>query len=151
MELDFEILKKGEAYPYHLLLLADETVDAIHRYLLDSIVYLVKNKNQEIGVFCLYQLDENTIELKNIAVAEAFQSKGLGSLIIDYIKGACGENYKILVVGTADSGHRQIQFYKNNGFVEFDIKKNFFIDNYEEPIFENGVQLKDMLMLKYEL
>ena len=151
MELDYEILKKGGSYPYELLLLADESKDAIHQYLFDSTVYLVKNQHQEIGVFCLYQLDEKTIELKNIAVAEAFQSKGLGSLMMDYIKGICRGNYKILVVGTADSGHRQIQFYKKNGFVEFEVKKNFFIDNYEEPIFENGVQLKDMLMLKYEL
>lgn len=31
------------------------------------------------------------------------------------------------------------------------MKKNFFIDNYPDPIFDNGVQLTDMVMLKMEI
>lgn len=32
-------------------------------------------------------------------------------------------------------------------FVDFWIKKDLFIHNYTQPIIENGVQLRDMVML----
>ena len=56
-----------------------------------------------------------------------------------------------IIVGTGDCGISQINFYEKNGFRKYDIRKNFFIDNFEKPIFENGIQLKDMILLKYEL
>lgn len=151
MKLDFEILKDGEDYPYDLLLLADETVEAINKYLFDSEVYLVKYENELVGVFCLYKIDDATIELKNIAVSEHFQGKGFGSEILNFIKEECRKNYKTLLVGTADCGFRQIHFYEMNGFKKYAIRKEFFIENYDLPIFENGVQLKDMVVLKYDL
>jgi len=40
--LGFEIISKKENYPYELLLLADETVESINKYIFDSIVYCVK-------------------------------------------------------------------------------------------------------------
>lgn len=151
MKLEFEILKKREPYPYDLLLLADETVEAINKYLFDSDVYFVKSKNELVGVFCLYKIDENTIELKNIAVSERFQGKGFGSEILNFIKEECRKNYKTLLVGTADCGFRQIHFYEMNGFEKYAVRKDFFIENYDLPIFENGVQLRDMVVLKYDL
>ena len=45
---------------------------------------------------------------------------------------------------------RQIHFYEMNGFIKYTIRKDFFIENYDLPIFENGVQLKDMQLLKFE-
>lgn len=151
MKLDFDILKKGEPYPYDLLLLADETVEAINKYLFDSTIYLVKTEDDLVGAFCLYKIDENTIELKNIAVSEHFQGNGLGSKILNFIKEECQKNYKTLLVGTADCGFRQIHFYEMNGFIKYAIRKDFFIENYDLPIFENGIQLKDMIVLKLDL
>ena len=41
-------------------------------------------------------------------------------------------------------------FRQRDGFVESHIIKNFFIDNYPEPIFEdNGEQCIDMIYLRY--
>lgn len=45
----------------------------------------------------------------------------------------------------------RLPFTKKNGFRKFAVKKNFFIDQYEAPIYENGVQLKDMVILKFAL
>lgn len=44
-----------------------------------------------------------------------------------------------------------IQFYRKNGFYLSHRIHNFFIDNYDHPMFENGVQLVDMVYLKKEL
>lgn len=151
MNLRYQLITEPR-YPYDLLLLADETVSAINRYLFDSEVYIVLNEeNTTIGVFCLYEIDDNTVELKNIAISNSQQSKGLGSQVVTYIKNISAKKYKTLIVGTADCGFRQIKFYENNGFVKYNVRKDFFLHNYEEPIIENGVMLRDMVMLKYEL
>lgn len=153
MHLQFERLEPlTDHIPYSLLLLADETIEAIDKYIFSSQVYLVKDEQHHtVGVFCLQELDSETIELKNIAVAEAFQSKGLGSKIIDYIKHICAPQYATLLVGTADCGFRQIAFYERNGFNKYAVRKDFFVENYPEPIMENGKQLRDMVVLKYDL
>lgn len=138
-------------YPYDLLLLADETVEAIDRYLFASEVYVSNCPNMEepVGVFCLYPTDETTIEIKNIAVAEAFQGKGIGSRLLREAENIGKEKgCRDIIVGTGDCGIRQIRFYEKNGFVKYGIKKNFFLDKYDKPIYENGVQLRDMVMLR---
>ena len=149
--LKFEVIPDRENYPYELLLLADETIESINKYIFDSTVYCVKNNEETIAAFCLYEIDDNTIELKNIAVAEKYQNRGCGSAIISFIKKICKNKYRSIIVGTGDCGIQQIRFYEKNGFCKYDIQKNFFIENFEEPIFENGNQLKDMVMLKYEV
>jgi len=138
-------------YPYDLLLLADETRDAIDKYLFDSTVYLIKYNSIEIGVFCLYEINQDIIELKNIAISQSCRNKGLGSFAIQYIKNLCKAHYKELIVGTGDSGIQQINFYEKNGFEKYSIHKNFFIENYADPIFENRKQLIDMVMLRCRL
>ena len=54
-----------------------------------------------------------------------------------------------MIVGTGDSP-RIILFYKSCGFKDSHRVKNFFINNYTQPIFEEGVQLIDMVYLKKE-
>ena len=140
--------------PYHLLLLADETPDAINKYIHDSAIYTAKENagDQAIGVYVLRQVNKVTIEIKNIAVCETFQNRGIGGLLIDSAIAQAKEGgYREIIVGTADTGARQLRFYKKNGFEVFDIKKDFFINNYPQPIFEHGIQLKDMIMLRKQV
>ena len=83
---------------------------------------------------------------------ESFRNNGIGSLLINYVKEiAYKENYTEIIVGTADNGINQIRFYERNGFVKYAVKKNYFIDNYSRPIVDDGVLLKDMVMLKIKL
>lgn len=148
------ILRVKENYPYDLLLLADETVEAINKYLFDSEVFIVKTSESEdpIGVFCLFRVDRDTVELKNIAIAEKHQGKGIGSKLLSHIaETAKLEGYKQIIVGTGDCGFKQIRFYERNGFSKYEVRENFFVENYELPIIENGIRLKDMIMLKKEI
>ena len=74
---------------------------------------------------------------------------GIGSrLLEESLKIAKEQGYKEIIVGTADCGLKQIRFYEKNGFVKYDIRENYFTNIYDIPIYENGVQLKDMVMLK---
>lgn len=140
-------------YPYALLLLADETVDAIHKYLFASDVIVAQTDDGEIvGAFCLLRIDADTLEIKNIAVAESWQRRGIGGRLLQEAERiARTQPCKTLMVGTGDCGFNQIRFYERNGFRKFAVKENFFIENYAAPIYENGVQLKDMVMLKKEI
>ena len=151
--MDLKIRKVATDYPYNLLLLADETIEGINKYLFDSDVYIAELPDEEdpIAIFCLYPIDENTIELKNIAVAESYQGKGMGSVLLDKASRIAKEKeYREIIVGTADCGVKQIRFYERNGFVKYGVKKNFFLEIYDQPIYENGVQLIDMVMLRKE-
>ena len=132
-----------------LLLLADETREAIGKYINDSEVYVIDEPDRicPIAIVALQKLNGEQIEIKNIAVAEPMQGKGIGSYLISEIREiAVAQGYKIIIVGTPDTGYRQISFYERNGFSRYGIKRNYFIDNYTEPIIENGVLLRDMLM-----
>ena len=147
-------LRPADNLPFDLLLLADETTEAIEKYVYDSDVYLVSEIEllKPIAVFVLYKISNVEIEIKNIAVAENFQGKGIGSFLIDRIRTITSEsNYKSISVGTPDSAHKQINFYEKNGFSKYSIKKDFFIKNYSKPIIEDGIVLRDMLMLRMKL
>jgi len=49
-------------------------------------------------------------------------------------------------VGTGTFGY-QLAFYQRHGFRVTAIDRDFFVQNYPEPIFEDGIQLHDMLRL----
>ncbi|HEV8507724.1 MAG TPA: GNAT family N-acetyltransferase, partial [Chitinophagaceae bacterium] len=103
LDLTITRLTKSEDLPFDLLLLADETVAAIEKYIYDSGVYVVKTGAypHPIAVFVLQKIDDNEIEIKNIAVAETFQDKGIGSYMIGEIKRiALAANYRRIIVGT---------------------------------------------------
>lgn len=140
--------------PYDLLLLADETRDAINKYVFDSDVFTVKITPQStsIGVFAIKQNSSEELELKNIAVKEDHQRMGIGKLILDKTKSIARERgYSKLTVGTSDTGFDQLRFYAANGFVRTGLRKDFFLLNYPDPIYENGIQMKDMVMLTFDI
>ncbi|MFD0700375.1 GNAT family N-acetyltransferase [Myroides pelagicus] len=113
-------------YPYELLLLADETQEAIDKYLMLSDVYVLKGKDINKAVFCLFKISADVLELKNIAVHTTLQGKGIGSILIEEILTiAQGQGYKELIVGTATCGLDQIRFYERNGFIKYGIRENF--------------------------
>ena len=59
--------------------------------------------------------------------------------------------FENVIVGTPDRAVKQINFYEKNGFRKYDLKKDFFIKNYPQPIIDNGVMLRDMVMLKVKI
>lgn len=70
--------------------------------------------------------------------------------MIDFIADKYKGKYSVLQVGTGDSP-LTIPFYEKCGFVRSHMIKNFFIDNYDHPIYECGVQLVDMIYLQRTL
>lgn len=151
-EFSFNKIDKDSGIPYELLLLADETRDAIDQYIFKCDIYLLYDRTESIAVMALYKNGDSELEIKNIAVIESYRSKGIGSILIKKAKEiALDSHYKILSVGTSDTGFQQIRFYEKNGFKKTGIRKDFFIENYPSPIYENGLQMRDMIILEFSL
>ncbi|SHK46810.1 GNAT family N-acetyltransferase [Chryseobacterium polytrichastri] len=150
--MTFYNIDAASEIPYELLLLADETKEAIDKYIFECNIYILNNGSQDIAVIALYKNNETELEIKNMAVIEAYRSKGIGNMLINQAKEIAKENhYTSLIVGTSDTGFQQIKFYEKNGFIKKGIRKDFFITNYPFPIYENGLQMHDMLILAHDL
>ena len=132
-----------------LLLLADEQENMVDRYLERGTMYVLEDDG--VKAECVVTDEGNGIlELKNIAVEPAFQGKGYGKAMVDFLIRTYKEQYTVLQVGTGDSPST-IPFYEACGFRRHHLVKNFFTDHYDHPIYEGGVQLVDMVYLQREL
>jgi ribosomal protein S18 acetylase RimI-like enzyme len=150
-DLYIEKITDKQDLPIELLLLADETPETIDKYIHNADTYIVR-QIECVAAFVLQPISEADIELKNIAVAETFQGRGVGSWIIGKIKDiAVKQEFRTLWVGTPDGGSREIRFYEKNGFIKAYLKRNFYVDNYPEPIFDHDVQLRHMQMLRLDI
>jgi len=133
--------------PIDLLMLADPSEIKIRSYLPKSKCFAILNSGNILGACVVKPLDANTHELMNIAIQPSHQKCGLGSALLKWVI----EFYRKygatqIVVGTGTFGY-QLAFYQRHGFRVTSIDHNFFVNNYHEPIFENGIQLFDMLRL----
>lgn len=132
-----------------LLLLADEQEDMIDRYLERGEVFALYDDDLK-SIAVVTEEDENTCELKNLATRESEQGKGYGGALVRYLFSHYAPRYETMLVGTGDSP-LTIPFYERLGFRYYRRVENFFIDNYDHPIFEAGKMLTDMVYLKITL
>ena len=138
--------------PLELLLLADPSKKAIAGYLKKGSCFVAYDGKVVVGVYVLNAKSKDMHEIVNIAMADNMQNKGIGKLLVtDAIKRAKKEGAKKLVVGTGNSSLSQLAFYQKCGFRIAGIKKDYFIKNYKDVIFENGIQCKDMIVLELAL
>ncbi len=133
----------------NLLLLGDEQESMIHKYLERGELFALYDTALKT-VCVVTQEDTNTCEIKNIATYEKEQEKGYGSLMIKHIIEYYKDKCDTLLLGTGEDD-KILSFYKKHGFVYSHTVKDFFIDNYDHEMFENGKQLKDMIYLKINL
>lgn len=149
---NIRLLGKNERLPEDLLLLADESLEAINKYISNCEIYVFEVNNKIIAEYALQQINEMEVEIKNIAVTPEFQNKGIGkALLRDASDRAKASGFKTISIGTGDAAIRLLRLYQNEGFKKMEVRKKFFIDNFPKPIFENGIQLIDMIVLKKEL
>lgn len=129
-----------------LLLLADEQEDMIDKYLERGTMLVLDDDG--VKAECVLTDEGNgVLEIKNIATIPECHRLGYGRKLIEYVETTYKSKYRILRVGTGDSP-LTIPFYRKCGFTESYRIKNFFIDNYDHPIYEAGVQLVDMVCLE---
>lgn len=137
--------------PMSLLLEADPSQESVKKYLDDSICYAFVEAGKPLGACVLKQINDSTLELYNIAVKPDRQRQGIGMALLRHaIRETRDDGYANIELGTGTFGY-QLAFYQRVGFRVTEVVRDHFVDNYEEPIFEMGIQLKDMLRLSLDL
>ena len=139
-----------EQAPMDLLLEADPSEEKVRTYLTHSHCYVAQQDGEIVGVYVLCPLKGSAMELMNIAVAPAYQGRGIGSILLRRaITSAQHLGAKRLELGTGSFGY-QLAFYQRAGFRVYAVERDYFLTHYGEPIFEAGIQHKDRLRLALE-
>lgn len=133
-----------------ILLVGDEQESMILKYLEKSMLFALYEAECLKSVCAIIQTNQSTIEIKNLATYPEFQNNGYATFLLNYIFNKYKNTFKYIMLGTGEN-NRTLSFYKKRGFVKSYIEKEFFTKNYDHPIYENGTQLVDMIVLKKEL
>ena len=148
--MEIRELGKDEAPPWELLELADPSRINVEAYIRNGSVYIGFESEEIIGVYVLKETTRETVEIMNIAIKESCQRRGLGKQLLTHAIGeATNKGYAEVEVGTGNSSIYQLLFYQLCGFRIVGVDFDFFIRNYDEPIYENGLRCRDMIRLCY--
>jgi len=143
-------IKENKKEFLDLLLIADEEEDMINKYLEKGELFALYD--DDLKSVCVITSSKDSYELKNIATYPRYQKQGYGQQLMEFVMDYCKNKNKFtkIYVGTGEC-EKIIKFYEKFGFEKSHKIKNFFIDNYTEPMFEDGEQLIDMIYLKKDL
>lgn len=133
---------------WRLLLLADPSKKLIQDYLESGMLFALSTDSHPIAVMVLQEISPDKLEIKNIAVDPQFENQGIATRLlqkaIDFTK---KNRYQQLQIGTGSTSFKQLYLYQKIGFRVTKIKRDFFVKNYGQTIHENGLLLRDMLVL----
>lgn len=144
-----------------LLLLAEDSEVQIDIFINQgTMLELVVDGKDGIGVIILLE-NEQEVEIKYLAITEELQCKGYGSkflqLLDEYVKTNLPHITKIILL-TAPSCGRRVEFYQRAGFRPFKVERDYFAPekgycppNNQLYFEENGILIRDALWFDKEL
>lgn len=122
-----------------LLLLADPEWAVVEKYLADSEMYALFEGDRAIAEAVVTVRPDGACELKNLAVDPAFQGRGHARALVEFVAREMAGRFDRLYVGTSGP-----ELYEHMGFRRAYIVKNFFLDHYSEPVYDEGELCVDM-------
>ena len=145
-------LNLNEDIPMDLLLSADPSPIHIEGYTQRGEFFVAEEHSSIIGVYVLLATRPGKVELMNLAVVESLHGNGIGKKLVSHaIQTAKARGFKTIEIGTGNSSVSQLALYQKCGFRIVGVEPNFFISNYSEEIYENGIQCQDMIRLSLDL
>lgn len=127
-----------------LLLIGDEQEDMIDIYIEHSRLFIGYISGMSIACCAVDTIADEVIEIKNLAVLPKYRSRGVGRLMLKHVETLFPG--KTIQLGTGETPST-LRFYHNCGYRLSHRIPDFFIDNYDHPIVEEGILLKDMIYL----
>jgi ribosomal protein S18 acetylase RimI-like enzyme len=147
---------QGELTRAHwdLLLKADPHVDAVLAYTpphqAKAEVFVIGEPKDPYAM-CVIVPIEGGFEIKNISTTVMMRRHGMASALIQHVvELARHRGAEWVEIGTATTSHDQIRLYEKLGFKQDGILRDYFL-TYPEPIIENGLLARDMVMLRLNL
>ena len=145
-------IHKTDTPSRELLLLADESEASVADYIGRGTCYATYDDGRIVGQYVLIHTRPFTAEVVNIAVAPDRQRQGIATALLAHaVDTARRAGFRLLEIGTGDSGLGQIALYERCGFVRCGIDEDYFRKHYPAPIFENGLECRHMVRLRMEL
>jgi len=147
--MEIRIIKENKKSMLDLLLLADEKESMIDKYLDRGTMFALYDPDLK-SICVVTDEGEGCFEIQNLATFELFQKRGYGRYLINHVCNHYKDKGKTMLVGTGDVPS-MINFYERSGFIYSHHVKNYIVDNYDEPIYEDGIQLIDKVYFKMDL
>jgi len=148
-EMNVAVINGNKKDFLDLLLLSDEREDMIDRYLERGTLFALYDGGLK-SVCVVTDEGNGTFEMQSLATYPQFQRRGYARYLINYVCDYYRGKGAAMAVGTGDTPII-VPFYEKSGFTLSHRLENYFTDHYDEPIFEDGVQLKDKVYLKRNL
>lgn len=141
--------KENKEQYMDLLLEADPSKDMINNYLKDGELFVLTYKDDVACIAVISEINDETIELKNISIKKEYRGQGLGKKMLKYLADNYKQKYKTMIVGTSENN---IPLYVKLGFDKYEKTiKNYFIDNYKEEIIDGNTKCIDMYYYSKDL
>lgn len=118
---------------------------------LDTFDLFLLTDDGVIKTVCTVRMSRNKkCEIKRIVTIEEARNQGYGKYMVDYICEQYSDRCNELYVGFGNCG-RLLGFFEKCGFINSHILAGYFLKKYKEPVYDNGIQLTDMVYLKRRL
>ena len=138
--------------PYELLYLADEDDDQIRKYRDSALFWAARRDDEILGMIGLSERGQKSVEIVCVAVYEEYQNKKIGTELIERVIGYSKEKgYEEIIIKTGNCGLGQLYLYQRCGFRFDSVNKDYFLENYRVPIYENTIRCTDQIVLKYRI
>lgn len=137
---------------FPLLLLAEPSAGALRWSLknLSDTVYVMEDGGRVVGAASM-RFRREPCEIVELAVARELHGRGLGrQLVARLVAEARGRGKAEVFVGTSSTSAGNIIFYQKCGFRVHDVRLDYFW-YYDEPVYENGLLVRDMVVLRHDL
>jgi len=145
--MEIKIISENKTDFMDLLLLADEQEDMIEKYLDRGTLFALYDSGLK-SICVVTDEGDGSFELQSLATYKQFQGKGYGTRLVKHIFEYYKDKGTTMYVGTGDPLQT---FYEHCGFIFSYRLENYFLEHYREPMFEDGIQLKDKVYLKKDL
>ncbi len=147
--MEVKIFEKNKKDFLDLLLLADEQESMIDKYLDRGTLFALYDGCLK-SICVVTNEGKSVYEIQSLATYECFQGEGCGKHLLSHVCDYYKDKGNTMLVGTGDIPWI-VSFYERCGFVFSHRLENYFLMNYDIPIFEADVQLKDKVYLKMDL
>lgn len=137
---------------FPVLLLAEESPSALHwslRNLADE-VFRMDDGDTLVGAATV-QWRDDPCEILEMGIIPGRQGQGLGKRLVEWLVDEARRRGKhAMVVGTPNTSFGNFVFYQKCGFRMDHVRKDYFW-YYGEPVFRDGLQVRDLLVFRREL
>jgi GNAT superfamily N-acetyltransferase len=129
--------------------LAEDSAAQLDAYIDEGRILVARDGGRVVGHLQLTESSPAALEVKNMAVAEPHQGRGIGRALMEAaIAVAADERCSTLVVATAAADTGNLRFYQRLGFRMRDVERDAFTaaTGYDSVVLD-GIELRDRVWL----